>query len=182
MPQQTRFSPETKDQCVRMVFAACRPDESRKAGVCPERQERAGVLVVRDGCVALIERHHDGRHYWVLPGGGVEPSETVEQAATREGREELGVDVVLGALRAVIIHRERDGSFQRQSYFEAAVATAAIGIDGPELDGGRGSYRAVWMRLCDVDPECTMPSAVAQWLKGTAVHWAEDIVFIDERG
>jgi 8-oxo-dGTP diphosphatase len=52
---------------------------------------RAGIILIEDDKVALIERHRAGLEYYVLPGGGVDEDETPEQAAVREAREELGV-------------------------------------------------------------------------------------------
>lgn len=54
----------------------------------------AGVVVMdADGRLLLGRRGEDGT--WGLPGGGLEPGETWEQAARREFREEVGVNVSL---------------------------------------------------------------------------------------
>ncbi len=39
----------------------------------------------------MVHHQHDGRDYWTLPGGGVEPGETPAQAAVREVWEEMGL-------------------------------------------------------------------------------------------
>ena len=36
----------------------------------------------------MVRHEHDGQNYWTLPGGGVEPLETLEQALVREVLEE----------------------------------------------------------------------------------------------
>jgi ADP-ribose pyrophosphatase YjhB (NUDIX family) len=54
---------------------------------------RPGVAAVifEDGRVLLQRRDDTGR--WGLPGGGVEPGESVRQALIREVREETGLEV-----------------------------------------------------------------------------------------
>ncbi len=54
-------------------------------------------IIVKDNKLAVIKRirEKDGkiREYYVLPGGGVEGQETLEQAMHREAKEELGVEI-----------------------------------------------------------------------------------------
>lgn len=55
-----------------------------------------------DGRIWLLRRaHHEGAGRWTFPGGFVELGETVEDAARRETREELEIDVELGELVGV---------------------------------------------------------------------------------
>jgi ADP-ribose pyrophosphatase YjhB (NUDIX family) len=56
----------------------------------------AGILVVRDGRVLLTRRSiMPRRGYWAFPGGFVEAGETIEGAALRETREEVGLEAVI---------------------------------------------------------------------------------------
>jgi ADP-ribose pyrophosphatase YjhB (NUDIX family) len=59
-----------------------------------------GGAVVRDGRLLLVRRaSRHGRGNWQLPGGFIEPHETIEQAVVREVEEEAGVTAeVVGVL------------------------------------------------------------------------------------
>jgi ADP-ribose pyrophosphatase YjhB (NUDIX family) len=58
-----------------------------------------GGAVVRDGQLLLVRRaSRHGRGNWQLPGGFIEPEETIEQAVVREVLEEAGVTAEVQAV------------------------------------------------------------------------------------
>lgn len=52
---------------------------------------RVAGLLVNGGRVLLVHQQKDGRRYWLLPGGGVEEGEQLEDALLREITEECGM-------------------------------------------------------------------------------------------
>jgi 8-oxo-dGTP pyrophosphatase MutT (NUDIX family) len=144
--------------------------------------ERAGVVVIRSGHLALIERVRDTRRFWVVPGGSIQPGEGVREAALREAQEELGAEVSLGPLRIRVDHREEDGSFQRQWYFEAKVESDSIEMTGPELTYSpeKGSFKAVWLDLSSLDADAVIPRCVARLAIAHRGRWPDTVIVIDE--
>src|SRR3989442_15634358 len=59
----------------------------------------SAIIVTPEGL--LLQRRSDNG-LWGLPGGGVEPGESVTEAGVRGGREETGLEV--GALRLVGVY------------------------------------------------------------------------------
>jgi 8-oxo-dGTP diphosphatase len=96
-----------------------------------------GVVVQDDSDrILLMCRRDEGT--WGLPGGGVEPGETWEQAALRECREETGWDVSLHGLLGIY----SDPATQMYRYPSGAtvhfVGVVFLGSplrEGGELDG-----------------------------------------------
>ena len=72
----------------------------------------ASVAIVREGKVLLIKRAYAPyQHLWTLPGGRIEPGETIEQCAIREIAEEVGF--VIRNPRPVMVQKlGQDGAFR----------------------------------------------------------------------
>ncbi|MGH7812831.1 MAG: NUDIX domain-containing protein [Candidatus Binataceae bacterium] len=67
----------------------------------------ADVIAEVGGKIVLIERRNFPPG-WAIPGGFVEPGETVEETAVREAREEISLEVELRALLGVYSRPGRD--------------------------------------------------------------------------
>jgi len=127
-------------------------------------RKRSGVVIVQNGQVALIERVRNGRVYYVVPGGNMEPGETPEETAVREAYEELGLRVRLEWRAATITYRD-----SIQYYFVASITGGDFGKGiGPEMLGQyppeRGTYRAVWLPVQDLSRREVMPRSIAEAL------------------
>jgi 8-oxo-dGTP diphosphatase len=122
----------------------------------------------REGRVLLVERGKDpGKGLWTVPGGRLEPRETLAQAVAREVREETGLIVEVGALACVVERMGDDfhfvildylahvigGSLEAATDVRAAKFVADAELDAmpltdglvPLIERARKSY-AAWER------------------------------------
>ena len=88
------------------------------------------VIIEIDGGIVLVRRRHPPLG-WALPGGFVDPGETVAHAARREAKEETGLDVELTELLGVYSDPKRDprGLFTVSSVFIGRAAGRPAGGD-----------------------------------------------------
>lgn len=111
---------------------------------------RAGIVLIQNGRVALIERHRAGMDYFVFPGGGMDDGETPERAAVREAMEELGIEV---AIKRKLIEIQF-GQRSRQIYYlvdqvggEFGTGTGEEYTDSDPNDPEQGIYIPIWMPI-----------------------------------
>jgi ADP-ribose pyrophosphatase YjhB (NUDIX family) len=94
------------------------------------------VVLVRYQGQVLLVKHSYGPRRWTLPGGGVKRGESLEHAARREVREEVGISlgelVRHGEIRCTVSGR-RDTTW----VFSAEVADARFRSDTWEIEDAR---------------------------------------------
>jgi len=147
---------------------------------------RAGIVLIQDNKVALIERHRAGLHYFVFPGGGVNEGESPEQAAIREAMEELGIEVAIKQKVAEI----QVGLKSRQVYFlvdqmggEFGTGSGEEYTDSDPQDPDEGAYNPIWMPIDELSLHVNIHPAHMAGLVIRSVQegWAEATgVFFEE--
>lgn len=141
---------------------------------------RASVILIENECLAVIERHRPGADYFTFPGGHVEPGESPEQAAVRETEEELGVQVEILRLAAVVWWQG-----QPQYHYLARRIGGDFGSGtGEELhraDPFKGTYLPVWLPLSALPAKRLLPHSVAEMvIRSQAEGWPEPAPEIHE--
>jgi 8-oxo-dGTP diphosphatase len=104
------------------------------------------VIIEVDGGIVLIRRRNPPPG-WALPGGFMEPGESIAQAARREVKEETGLDVELTELLGVYSNPKRD---PRGIY---TISTVFIGRADGEPKGGDDAAEARLFPLNALPPD-----------------------------
>lgn len=145
-------------------------------------RNRAGIILIEENKLALIERHKQGRHYFSFPGGGVDEGETDEQAAVREAEEELGIRVEVLHKAAEVVRKNKRG----QIYFRVKRVGGEFGTGkGEEFkdsDPGHGTFLPLWMPLNEVLQKNVVPRLLAELVVQSHVQgWqAESVILFED--
>lgn len=129
--------------------------KSRHATVAPRPEVAVGAVVVRDGRLLLVQR---GRGVsvglWSLPGGRVEPAETLAAAVRRELAEETGLQVRVGPLCGIAERISDQAHYVILDFWAEVDAEANAGgaaVAGDDAAGVTWAYRDDLDRLDLVD-------------------------------
>ena len=84
------------------------PHCGKSLGPCRNPLPTVDTIIYYPGQGILLIKRRNFPHGWALPGGFVDPGESVEQAAIRETLEETGLEVELTGIAGVYSDPSRD--------------------------------------------------------------------------
>ena len=126
-------------------------------------RNRAGIILIKDDRLALIERYRGDLHYFIFPGGGIDEGESEEKAAIREAEEELGIVVEI-IQKAAELTRPSG----RQFYFLVRHVNGEFGTGTGEEYGEYnpkyGTYLPLWMPMNEVLQKNVLPRELAEFV------------------
>ena len=97
-----------------------------------KRIRASAIIFVNDKLITVYrEKMVNGilKKYYVIPGGGVEENETVEEAAKREILEEIGIDIELTDKYFYLQKEDAEEYFYISNYVSGTIGTGT----GPEF-------------------------------------------------
>lgn len=123
----------------------------------------AGAVVRRDdGRILVIRRGHPpSEGLWSIPGGRVEPGESLQQAARREVAEETGLDVTIDRLLG-----QTDLPSETDAVYDVSDFAATVNGDPDALLAGDDAAAARWVTRAEfeaLDTTPSLPPALIMW-------------------
>jgi 8-oxo-dGTP diphosphatase len=149
---------------------------------------RVGAVVERDGAVLLV-RHQKPRRdpYWVLPGGRLEPGETIPECAEREISEETGLSARFSGLLYVseFLREGRHTVDVTVRMMQTGNGEARLGSDPEVAPGSEPTLRELrWVEVDELPEIELLPAWIkARLLEDAADRWPATEIYLEgERG
>ncbi|MEK7681066.1 MAG: NUDIX domain-containing protein [Patescibacteria group bacterium] len=122
--------------------------------------KRAGIILIKHKKILLIKRNKYGNQYYAMPGGTVEPNESVEQSAKREITEETNLKFKIDPTRKPIhIYSPRE-----EYYFFGTHVRGKAELGGPEKlrNDENNSYELQWIPTDKLEKINLIPEILKQ--------------------
>ena len=145
---------------------------------------RVAAVVERGGRLLLVRHHKPDRDpYWVLPGGRLEPRETIPECAAREVEEETGLRATFSGVLYV-------GEFLREGRHTVDVtvrmvpqddAEASLGSDPEVAPDAEPTLRELrWIGVEELPGIGLLPTSLKErLLRDAPDNWTADEVYLE---
>ncbi len=139
-------------------------------------------MVERDGTLLLVRHDKPDREpYWVLPGGRLEPGETIPECAERELMEETGLEGrFVGVLYVSEFLQEGRHTVDVTARVEVSDGEARLGSDPEAEEGSEPTLQELrWVETGELEEVALLPGWIKErLLKDAARGWPAGEVYL----
>ena len=136
-------------------------------------QTARAIIFNDEGKILMVERHKDGEHYFVLPGGHVDEGEAPERTATREVMEETGLTVTVDKLLYTST-TDKYGNDQRIflcTYLGGEPQLQANSVEAKAMqDGEPQQWAPAWFGFDELRDKTVYPVGLLKYLEEDKVN------------
>ena len=143
----------------------------------PNIRIRAAGILVKDGKILLVRHEKNNRSYWLIPGGGVDFGESVEEALIREYQEEVGLPIKVGPM--VLVHDTIPSDHHRQGlnlYFMVTAEHFNIQVTQDAVLRDAAFYTLEEFAKLQVNP-----NVKKEILEGLSQQWSKGCQYLGNR-
>lgn len=107
---------------------------------------RPATIVIKEDKLLLVKSDYNGNIFYLLPGGGMEFGETVEEAAIRETLEETGEEIKI--IKPVYINEYIDNKDKSKRVINLFFLSEIVKEDKSKLTNDGGKIKSIeWVDL-----------------------------------
>lgn len=144
---------------------------------------RVAAVIPRGDSLLLVRHQKPGRQpYWVLPGGRLEPGESIPECGVREVREETGLDAVFSGILYVNEFMRENRHTVDITVLMTAEGEASLGSDpeaDPEAEPTLSELR--WVELAELGELDLLPARLKErLLRDAAGGWPESKIYLGD--
>lgn len=131
-----------------------------------EKIIRPSVVLVKGTKILLLKSRYSSGEFYLLPGGGIEGFETVEETAIRETKEETGYDIKIEKLLYLSewIEKKRNKNVLYIIFLGNIIGGKETHLKDPCLE--KGNIQAIeWIEIKDLNKIKFYPKEIIKKLK-----------------
>jgi len=124
---------------------------------------RATAVIIKGDSILLIHRFRDGIEFFVLPGGGVEEGESIEEAVIREVKEETNFDVKINR-KLWEYENNYNGNIKMHHFYLITNFSGNMELGGEEAEGNSEKNRFIleWHKISEITKLPLKPEAIKE--------------------
>lgn len=125
---------------------------------------RAVAIVIKNNNILLMFRRQNGKEYYVLPGGGVEDNESVENATLRELSEETTIKAKIKKLLYEHHYTDDGDQYYFLCDYTSGEPMLGEGIEKEKMAKHLEIYKPEWVKLSNLKSILLYPLEIRDWI------------------